>query len=408
MRATASRLLQPARHINSSGIAASSPAAQKCGPASACCPSTTSTTTSDVSEYYGKILSSSSDLQTNACTTSGSMPTHIKKALGNIHDEVIAKYYGCGLTIPTTLKGMKVLDLGSGSGRDCYAIAQLVGEDGYVLGVDMTDEQLAVANRHVQWHSKKFGYSKPNTEFKKGYIEKLDELGLQDNSFDIVISNCVINLSPDKDAVLREVYRVLKPGGELYFSDVYADRRVPLSLKKNKVLWGECISGALYWNDFLTLAKANGFKDPRLVEDSRITVNNPALESLVSHIGFYSATYRLWKLPGLLESDCEDYGQAVIYKGTISEMPHTFTLDDHHLIQQGRIYPVCGNTYNMLKHSRLCPHFEFLGDFSQHLGQFAGCGEVVRTPVPFRSVGRAQVPFTSAGQSLATGGGSCC
>jgi arsenite methyltransferase len=91
----------------------------------------------------------------------------------------------------------------------------------------MTDEQLEVANRNIEHHTSAFGFSQPNTEFKKGYIERLDELDLADNSFDVIVSNCVINLSPDKDAVLREAYRVLKPGGELYFSDVYSDRRVP-------------------------------------------------------------------------------------------------------------------------------------------------------------------------------------
>jgi ubiquinone/menaquinone biosynthesis C-methylase UbiE len=324
------------------------------------------------------------------------MPAYVKKALANVHDEVLAKYYGCGLIIPTTLKGMRVLDLGSGSGRDCYVLSQLVGEDGSVLGVDMTDAQLEVANRHVQWHAEKFGYSKPNTEFRKGFIEKLGELGLEDSSFDIVVSNCVINLSPDKDSVLREVFRVLKPGGELYFSDVYSDRRIPQHLRENKVLWGECISGALYWNDFVNLGKKHGFDDPRLVGDSVITVNNAKLEPLVAAYKFFSATYRLFKLPGLLEPACEDYGQAVIYRGTIEEMPDTFVLDGHHRIEKGRVFPVCGNTYNMLKETRLAPHFEFIGTFSTHFGIFADCG----TPLPFESA-------TASGGDGGTSGGCC-
>ena len=100
----------------------------------------------------------------------------------------------------------------------------------------------------------RFGYTRKNTEFRLGYIERLDELDLPDNSFDIIVSNCVINLSPDKEAVLREAWRLLKPGGELYFSDVYADRRVPRSLRDDPELYGECLSGALYWNDFHNLA----------------------------------------------------------------------------------------------------------------------------------------------------------
>jgi SAM-dependent methyltransferase len=103
------------------------------------------------------------------------------------------------------------------------------------------------------------------------------ELGLADASFDIVVSNCVVNLSPDKPAVLREVDRLLKPGGELYFSDVHADRRVPASVREDPVLCGECLGGALDWNDFLHLARGQGFADPRLVEDRPIAVTDPAL-----------------------------------------------------------------------------------------------------------------------------------
>ena len=102
-----------------------------------------------VQKYYGETLSHSDDLKTNACCTDESMPDHMKTILANIHDEVMAKYYGCGMVSPQLLKGMKILDLGSGSGKDCYALAQLVGEEGEVVGVDMTDEQLAVANKHI-------------------------------------------------------------------------------------------------------------------------------------------------------------------------------------------------------------------------------------------------------------------
>merc|ERR1719498_848178 len=211
----------------------------------------------------------------------------------NIHDEVVTKYYGCGLCLPDGLKGLSVLDLGCGAGRDVYIAAQLVGKEGRVVGVDMTQEQLDVANKHKQFHADKFGYS--NFDFKLGYIEKLGELGLPDASFDIIVSNCVINLSPDKESVIKEAYRLLKPGGELYFSDVYSDRRVPQALREDSVLWGECISGALYWNDFHNLAKKCGFLDPRLVSDSKITIANPKLEEKVGNISFYSATYRLWK-----------------------------------------------------------------------------------------------------------------
>ena len=190
----------------------------------------------EVKNYYGKVLQKSDDLQTDACSTEEVMPEFVKRALSNIHDEVLIRYYGCGLVLPQELKGKRILDLGCGAGRDCYALAQMVGEEGEVVGVDMTDEQLAVASRHIEYHREKFGYQRANTHFKKGYIERLDELDLADNSFDIIVSNCVINLSPDKENVLKEAYRVLKPGGELYFSDVYSNRRIPSHLVNDPIL----------------------------------------------------------------------------------------------------------------------------------------------------------------------------
>ncbi|MCF6305764.1 MAG: methyltransferase domain-containing protein [Rhodobacteraceae bacterium] len=327
----------------------------------------------DVQEYYGKVLQGSDDLQTNACCTPDDVPEYLRKVLAKIHPEVSEKYYGCGLVAPSVLEGMDILDLGSGSGRDVYALAGLVGANGSVTGIDMTDEQLAVARRHVDFHAEAFDFDVPNTTFHKGYIERLGELGLADASFDIIVSNCVINLSPDKPAVLAEAFRLLKPGGELYFSDVYADRRVPEELLQDPVLYGECLSGALYWNDFENLAKAAGFADPRLVEDRVLTIENPEIEIKLNGIGFHSATYRLFKLE--LEPACEDFGQSVIYQGNEPNDPAQFVLDKGHVFKTGQEMPVCGNTFIMLRDSRFAPYFEFNGDFSQHRGIFAGSGD---------------------------------
>jgi SAM-dependent methyltransferase len=330
-----------------------------------------------VQEYYGKTLTGNRDLMTNACCDQAP-PAWLRPVLSLIHEDVLNRYYGCGLIAPPLLDGCRVLDLGCGSGRDCFLLSYLTAEQGQVIGVDMTAGQLEIARKHTDYHRRNFGYKQGNVEFLQGYIEQLDELELTDNSFDVVVSNCVVNLSPDKEKVLREVYRVLKSGGEFYFSDVYVDRRIDENLARDPVLYGECLAGALYWNDFLTLARRAGFGDPRLVEDRLISIDNEALKERLSPAKFYSATYRLFKLDQL-EPDCEDYGQAVNYRGTIPHYPQEFILDKHHRMERGRVFPVCGNSFRMLHESRFAPHFEFIGNFNTHYGIFPGCG----TGVPF-------------------------
>ncbi|MGV6839153.1 MAG: methyltransferase domain-containing protein [Planktomarina sp.] len=327
----------------------------------------------NVQDYYGKTLQSSDDLQTNACCEPAEMPQWLKDILSKLHDEVLTRYYGCGLIAPEALKGARVLDLGCGAGRDVYALSQMVGEDGFVVGVDMTDEQLDVARAHQEFHREAFGYAKSNVAFHKGFIENLTDLPLELGSFDVIVSNCVVNLATDKQAVLDGAFAMLKPGGEMYFSDVYADRRVPQSMREDEVLYGECLSGALYWNDFENMAKRAGFGDPRIVTHRPITIENPVLEAAVAPLKFTSATYRLWKIEGL-EPACEDYGQAVIYKGSIEHCPHAITLDGHHVIETGKVFPVYGNTWNMIAQTRLKDHFDFIGNFDTHYGIFEGRG----------------------------------
>lgn len=344
-----------------------------------------------VRDYYGRQLQSSTDLKTSACCDISQVPAWLKPLLANIHPDVLARYYGCGLVCPPLLAGCRVLDLGCGTGRDVYALAQLVGPDGHVVGIDMTEEQLAVAREHQGWHAEQFGYD--NVTFLKGYIERLDELDLADASFDVIVSNCVINLSPDKPAVLREIRRLLKPGGEFYFSDVYADRRVPESVRNDPVIYGECLGGALYWNDFITLAKQHGFADPRLVEDRPLAITDPVIAEHCGNLRFYSATYRLFQLDGL-ETACEDYGQAVIYRGSIPDHRHQFLLDKHHRIETGKVFPVCGNTWAMLHDTRFRAHFTFIGNFDTHYGLFTDCG--------------GSVPFDLNTHNNASDGPACC
>lgn len=235
-----------------------------------------------VSKYYGETLRNSDDLLTSACCTpADQIPRAVRDALVLVPDEVKAKYYGCGSPTPCGIEGLRVLDLGSGSGRDVFVAAALVGEHGSVVGIDMTDEQLDVARKYQQSYCvETLGYEKPNVHFAKGTIEDLSSItledgtasGIDDCSVDLIISNCVINLSPDKNAVLTEAFRVLENGGEFYFSDVYCDRRVPEELRSHTQLLGECLGGAMYTEDFKRLCHATGFADPRVLAGHAIEV----------------------------------------------------------------------------------------------------------------------------------------
>ena len=342
-----------------------------------------------IKDYYGRVLKTNRDLKTGACCSGDSFAPPIREILKQIHPDVVAKFYGCGSPIPPELTGRTVLDLGSGSGRDCFILSKLVGPGGRVIGVDMTPEQLDTARRHVGYHMEKFGFARPNVEFLQGYIEDLESLGLKNDSVDVVVSNCVINLSPDKERVFAEIFRVLKPGGELYFSDVFADRRIPKHLAEDPVLLGECLGGALYIEDFRRLLARVGCPDYRVVSNSKLALTDPTIECKAGMIGFHSLTLRAFKLD--LEDRCEDYGQVAYYLGTLPEHPHRFMLDDHHLFETGRPHPVCGNTAAMLSRTRYAPHFKIIGDTRVHYGLF-DCGP------------KSAVNVSSGTES----GGACC
>lgn len=250
-----------------------------------------------VRDYYGDVLQSSGDLKSDACCEISTPEPHILDALKNIHPEVASKYYGCGLIAPEGLAGKRVLDLGCGTGRDVFLLAQLVGETGEVVGVDMTDNQLKVALEHEAWHAARFGYAKPNTRFVNGYIEELDQLDLEPASFDLVISNCVINLSTDKPAVFAGVRHLLKPDGVMHFADVYAEREVPAELRTDPVLYGECLAGALSWSDFLAIAENGGFDTPELLDHRPLAITDADLIEKLDGLKFVSATVELRPAP---------------------------------------------------------------------------------------------------------------
>jgi ubiquinone/menaquinone biosynthesis C-methylase UbiE len=221
--------------------------------------------------------------------------------VGAIPEEALQASLGCGN--PTALAklnpGEIVLDLGSGGGIDVLLSARRVGPAGKAYGLDMTDEMLALANEN----KRKAGVE--NVEFLKGEIENIP---LPDNSVDVIISNCVINLSADKDRVLREAFRVLKPGGRFAVSDVVTRGEIPPGIRQSVLAWVGCIAGALEENDYRTKLAAAGFEQIELeptriyrAEDARETLLNDGIdfEAIAPQIDgkFMSAFVRAVKPP---------------------------------------------------------------------------------------------------------------
>ena len=326
-----------------------------------------------VKDYYGKQLQGNEDLVSGACCCTEKPPAEIREILPLIADEIMSKFYGCGSPLPPLLSGMTVLDLGCGTGRDVYIASKLAGESGCVTGVDMTTEQIEVARKYQEEQRGRFGFKSSNVKFLQGYIEDLKSLGIEDNSVDVVISNCVINLSPAKEQVFREIYRVLKPGGELFFSDVFSDRRIPEALAADPVLRGECLSGVLYTEDFRRIMAASGWADFRYTSVRALDMGGEGIEEKLGFAAFSSRTVRAFKLADL-EDICEDYGQVAYYDGSIPGHPHYFDLDDHHRFFTGKPMLVCGNTASMLSNTRYGKAFKVVGDRSAHYGIFGGCG----------------------------------
>ncbi|MGZ8383647.1 MAG: methyltransferase domain-containing protein [Nitrospira sp.] len=167
-----------------------------------------------------------------------------------VPEEVLTISYGCGTPagLNTVQIGETVLDIGSGGGIDCFEAARRVGPTGKVIGIDMTDTMLEIASRNAPIVAANLGYAASNVEFRKGMA---DALPVEDASVDLIISNCVINLAPDKRKVFRDMFRVLKPGGRFTISDIVSDQVVPQYLVHDSAKWGDCLSGALQVQDYI-------------------------------------------------------------------------------------------------------------------------------------------------------------
>jgi len=201
------------------------------------------TITAQVSERYARAAATGEQM----CCPTGYDFEDLRRF---VPDEVLKISYGCGTPagLDTVKSGETVLDIGSGGGIDCFEASRRVGANGRVIGLDMTDTMLAIARRNAPLVAANLGYATTNVEFRKGMAETMP---VEDGTIDLIISNCVINLAPDKRKVFREMYRVLKPGGRFTISDIVADQTVPQYLVHDQEKWGNCLSGALPVGDYV-------------------------------------------------------------------------------------------------------------------------------------------------------------
>ncbi|MBI2213948.1 MAG: arsenite methyltransferase [Acidobacteria bacterium] len=231
------------------------------------------------------------------CCGTDCHPVEASEAIGYTADELASipgdanPGVGCGnpTAVAEIREGETIVDLGSGGGIDCFLAAKATGPNGRVIGIDMTDEMLERARRGAR----DGGFS--NVEFRKGFIE---ELPLDDASADLVISNCVINLSPDKPRVFREVYRALKPGGRLVISDIVVTEALPEAVQRSIEAYVGCIAGALHIDDYLDAIRAAGFSEVEVISKnsygSIVTADRDLVARFAAELGTDAASVGRW------------------------------------------------------------------------------------------------------------------
>jgi radical SAM protein with 4Fe4S-binding SPASM domain len=261
----------------------------------------------------------------------------------HIPKEVIDRFYGCGgpMSVADVRPGETVVDLGSGAGIDVFIAARKVGPTGKAIGVDMTDPMLGVAGQHRAQVAQNLGYDV--AEFRKGFLE---EVPVADRSVDLVTSNCVINLSPDKKRVFREMWRVLKDHGRIVISDIVCDRAVPASLRVNAHLWGECISGALSEEEFLAELEKAGFYG--------LQVLSSTFWRDVEGYRFSSLTVRGYKFQK--QAGCVYLGHRAVYLGPLAAVAD----EEGHFFPRGQAIEICTDTLAKLGAAPYAGAFQIL------------------------------------------------
>ena len=251
--------------------------------------------------------------------------------LSHIPAEVIERFYGCGSPVGTAeiQEGEVALDLGSGAGIDVFIAAKKVGPGGRSIGVDMTDRMLEEARKAQPVVAKNLGYDV--VEFHKGYLE---EIPVEDKCADLVTSNCVINLSPDKKRVFSEIWRVLKDHGRMVLADIVSEEEVPVHYRRDPRLWGECISGALTEEEFLAYLERAGFYG--------VQVLGKTFWKEVEGYRFYSITVRGYKFEK--KEGCVYIGHTAIYQGPFKGVSD----EEGHWFPRGMPVEVCTDTASKL------------------------------------------------------------
>lgn len=227
-----------------------------------------------VKDYYAKQAAGS----TSCCGSEKNNLLYQPELLEELPADIANFTLGCGdpITLAKLQPGETVLDLGSGGGLDCFLARRQVGEKGHVIGLDMTPEMLSRSRQAAS----RLGYT--NVEFRQGFLEQMP---VEHSSVDVIISNCVINLSPDKPAVFTEMYRTLKPGGRISISDIVTNGPLPENILKNMAAWGACVAGALSAEEYAGGLKDAGFID---IEIAAKTQDGELQESLPD-LGIFSA-----------------------------------------------------------------------------------------------------------------------
>lgn len=230
-----------------------------------------------VRKHYAERIKSSASCcgsgSSDCCSTDSNL--YPAELLATLPEGESTVSYGCGdpITLASLQPGQTVLDLGSGAGLDCFFAAKKVGEAGRVIGVDMTPEMIERARAGAR----RLGIQ--NVEFRQGYLE---DLPVESDSIDVIISNCVINLAPDKASVFAEAFRVLKPGGRLAVSDIVTDGALPDSIKQSLSAWAGCVAGAIESKDYLAMMQAAGFTD---IAITPVFFEKETIDSAVAELG---------------------------------------------------------------------------------------------------------------------------